>query len=78
MFRLGKVLVHVRATLTLVPCALSAVVDPMEDIEPYIEVSEASDMKIRYVIDTHVHADHISGGSRLAEAPCRVHSTLER
>jgi len=25
-------------------------------------------MKIRYVIDTHVHADHLSGGRRLAEA----------
>jgi glyoxylase-like metal-dependent hydrolase (beta-lactamase superfamily II) len=25
-------------------------------------------MKIRYVIDTHLHADHVSGGRRLAEA----------
>jgi hydroxyacylglutathione hydrolase len=44
------------------------VCDPLEDIEPYVRISQETGMKIRYVIDTHVHADHVSGGRRLAEA----------
>jgi glyoxylase-like metal-dependent hydrolase (beta-lactamase superfamily II) len=31
-------------------------------------MSQQTGMQIRYVIDTHVHADHVSGGRRLAEA----------
>jgi hydroxyacylglutathione hydrolase len=44
------------------------VCDPVEQIEPYLRISEETGVKIRYVIDTHVHADHVSGGRRLAEA----------
>jgi glyoxylase-like metal-dependent hydrolase (beta-lactamase superfamily II) len=44
------------------------VCDPIEKIEPYLRVSEETGMKIRFVVDTHVHADHVSGGRRLAEA----------
>ena len=47
---------------------MAAVCDPTEQIEPYLRVSHGTGMKIRYVIDTHVHADHVSGGRRLAEA----------
>jgi glyoxylase-like metal-dependent hydrolase (beta-lactamase superfamily II) len=47
---------------------LGAVCDPLEDIEPYLQISHETRLKIRYVIDTHVHADHVSGGRRLAEA----------
>jgi hydroxyacylglutathione hydrolase len=44
------------------------VCDPLEDIEPYLQISQETGMKLRYVIDTHVHADHLSGGRKLAAA----------
>jgi len=47
---------------------MAAVCDPTEQIALYLRVSHGTGMKIRYVIDTHVHADHVSGGRRLAEA----------
>src|SRR6266436_5402123 len=48
--------------------ACGAVVDPVGDIEPYLSTAEASGMRILYVIDTHIHADHVSAGRRLASA----------
>jgi glyoxylase-like metal-dependent hydrolase (beta-lactamase superfamily II) len=47
---------------------MAAVVDPQQDITTYLEAAKAAEMQIRYVIDTHVHADHISGGRALAAA----------
>ena len=35
---------------------------------PYLKAAEATGMRIRYVIDTHLHADHVSAGRALAEA----------
>ena len=42
-------------------------VDPQQEIAPYLEAARATSMQIKYVIDTHMHADHISGGRRLVE-----------
>jgi glyoxylase-like metal-dependent hydrolase (beta-lactamase superfamily II) len=44
-----------------------AVVDPQErDIESYVDFSESKGMRVTHVIDTHVHADHLSGSRSLA------------
>jgi glyoxylase-like metal-dependent hydrolase (beta-lactamase superfamily II) len=45
-----------------------AVVDPQErDIDAYVEFAKSKGLAITHVIDTHVHADHRSGGRALAE-----------
>jgi hydroxyacylglutathione hydrolase len=48
--------------------AAGAVVDPAGDVEPYLRAAEDAGMRIHFVIDTHVHADHLSAGRRPAEA----------
>jgi glyoxylase-like metal-dependent hydrolase (beta-lactamase superfamily II) len=45
-----------------------AVFDPVWDIQPYLDMAEHKLSNIRYVIDSHSHADHVSGARRLAEA----------
>jgi hydroxyacylglutathione hydrolase len=46
---------------------MGAVCDPIDDAEVYIRLAQENGMKIHYVIDTHVHADHLSSGRKLAE-----------
>jgi glyoxylase-like metal-dependent hydrolase (beta-lactamase superfamily II) len=48
--------------------ASCAVVDPVGDLEPYLRTAFETGMAIKYVIDTHLHADHVSAGRALAEA----------
>lgn len=49
-------------------CKATAVVDPVGSITPYLELAERHGAPVRYVIDTHVHADHLSPGRELAKA----------
>ncbi|MGH7014831.1 MAG: MBL fold metallo-hydrolase [Stellaceae bacterium] len=48
--------------------AMAAVVDPVGEIAPYLDAARATGMRICYVVDTHIHADHLSAGRRLAAA----------
>jgi glyoxylase-like metal-dependent hydrolase (beta-lactamase superfamily II)/rhodanese-related sulfurtransferase len=44
------------------------VVDPLRRIEPYRDLAEMHGARIVSVVDTHAHADHVSGGRALATA----------
>jgi hydroxyacylglutathione hydrolase len=45
----------------------AAVVDPRRDVDEYLEEARARGLQIRYVIETHLHADFVSGHRELAE-----------
>jgi hydroxyacylglutathione hydrolase len=47
---------------------VAAVVDPVAQPEFYLGAAADGGMAIRYVIDTHLHADHVSSGPVLAAA----------
>ena len=44
----------------------AAVVDPQRDVDQYLQEAEAHGLKIKYVIETHLHADFVSGHRELA------------
>lgn len=45
-----------------------AIIDPvLEHLNDYIEELSQKNLKLKYVIDTHTHADHISGGASLKD-----------
>ncbi len=44
----------------------AAVVDPQRDVDDYIAEASREGLKIKYVIETHLHADFVSGHTELA------------
>lgn len=48
---------------------IAAIIDPQRDIEKYIRVIDELGLKLNYVLDTHLHADFISGSQELKHYP---------
>lgn len=46
----------------------AVVIDPLREIQPYIERANADNVKIKYILETHFHADFVSGHLDLAKA----------
>lgn len=58
----------------------AVVVDPSYDVEPYRRAAEQEDVQIVRVLETHNHADHLSGHGRLAlehGVPVSIHAAAE-
>ena len=47
---------------------VAAVVDPRLDIDEYLRVARYLGVRIEHILETHNHADHVSGHGRLAAA----------
>ncbi|MBD0850750.1 MBL fold metallo-hydrolase [Maribacter arenosus] len=44
-----------------------AIIDPLREVEPYIQRAKADNAKIKYIFETHFHADFVSGHITLAK-----------
>ena len=50
------------------PDGVAAVIDPRLDVELYLELAAYLGVRIEHVLETHNHADHVSGHGRLVAA----------
>lgn len=46
---------------------VAAVIDPQRDVDIYLEAAASRKLKIEYIIETHLHADFVSGHRELAD-----------
>ena len=56
------------------------IVDPQRDVDIYLDTAREQGMTIHHVIDTHLHADHVSGNTELAHrtgAQLHIHPAAE-
>src|SRR3954470_6762058 len=45
----------------------AAIIDPLRETEPYVDLARKRNAKIKYVFETHFHADFVSGHIDLAK-----------
>ena len=57
-----------QGTYYIVSNGEAAVIDPLREIKPYLDRAAKDNVKIKYVFETHFHADFVSGHIDLAKA----------
>jgi hydroxyacylglutathione hydrolase len=45
---------------------VAAVIDPKRDVDTYLQIAKANNMTITHILETHIHADFLSGSRELA------------
>src|SRR6266700_6681752 len=46
---------------------VAAVIDPQRDVDIYLDAAKQKNLKIKHIIETHLHADFVSGHHELAD-----------
>ena len=46
---------------------VAAVIDAKRDVDTYLEIAKANNMKITHIMETHIHADFLAGSRELAK-----------
>ena len=59
-------LAHLSYVLGDEHAGLCAVIDPRRDVEVYLEIARRHQVRITHIIETHIHADFVSGSRELA------------
>lgn len=47
----------------------AAIIDPLRDIDAYVVLANSRNASIKYIFETHFHADFVSGHIDLAKKP---------
>ena len=47
--------------------SVAAVIDAKRDVDTYLEIAQANNMKITHIFETHIHADFLAGSRELAK-----------
>lgn len=45
---------------------VAMVIDPKRDVDTYLDIAKQNNMKITHIVETHIHADFLSGSRELA------------
>src|SRR6202142_3134485 len=45
----------------------AAIIDPLRDVDTYVKMAEEKGVKIKYIFETHFHADFVSGHIELSQ-----------
>ncbi len=55
------------ASYAVISEGLAAIIDPQRDVDLYLEAAKTGGFRIEHIIETHLHADFVSGHHELAE-----------
>jgi Metallo-beta-lactamase superfamily. len=54
----------------------AAIIDPLREVQPYLDRLEKDGATLKYIFETHFHADFVSGHVTLAKKTKRTHCIL--